>query len=328
MSIMRKLIRSHRKLFSVSITLSIISVTFTLFWNYLLANIFNSFQFAVTQKEEWMNDTILRLILIISIVFLLHILFEYIANYLAGYTCELFGHEIRMGYARYYLESDIQDLEKRKIGEEQSAMQNEMHEISLYLKENFFSLLKQFITFLITTVYLFSQSAILALTLIIPVLPLIVYCAISSKVIKNHTDSCQQSKQEINGLAVVLLELFPIIQVYDSFRVMKNAMYESLENWKRQNIRKERISARLMSLSGVLAFVPLWCLMGIGGYMVLDEKISIGLFYIFINLSGNVSTFLQNMPGIYAGFRKFGASMDRLGERLILREDEYGKICN
>ena len=55
--------------------------------------------------------------------------------------------------------------------------------------------------------------------------------------------------------------------------------------------------------------------------MVVSGEISIGLFYIFINLSGNVSGFLQNMPNIYAGFRQFGASVDRIGEKLVLKED-------
>lgn len=321
MKIIGKLIRLHKGLFITTMILSVMSVIFTLYWNSALANLLNSLQNAVAQQKQWMNNQILHLFLAMVMIVLLHTICEYIANYLAAYTCETFGHEMRMGYARFYLKSDIRKLEKLKVGEEQSAMQNEMQEISAYLKDNLFSLIKQFITFIATTVYLFYQSYILAFTLILPVLPLIVYCAVTSKVIKRYTEQCQQSKQQINGLSGTILELFPIIQIYDGYQLMKNAMAELLATWKKQNIRKERISARLMSISGVLSFVPLWCLLGVGGYMVIDGEISIGLFYIFINLSGNVSMFLQNMPNIYAGFRRFGASVERLGERLVLRED-------
>ena len=52
--------------------------------------------------------------------------------------------------------------------------------------------------------------------------------------------------------------------------------------------RKEKISARLMSLSGLLSFVPLLLLLGFGGTMTARGEISVGTFYIFINLSGNV----------------------------------------
>ena len=49
-------------------------------------------------------------------------------------------------------------------------------------------------------------------------------------------------------------------------------------------------------------------------------EISIGTFYIFINLSGQVSGFLQNMPNIYAGFRKFEASVGGLEGKLALKK--------
>ena len=34
--------------------------------------------------------------------------------------------------------------------------------------------------------------------------------------------------------------------------------------------------------------------------------------------SGNVSGFFQNMPGVYAGFRRFEASVGRLEKKLVL----------
>lgn len=80
----------------------------------------------------------------------------------------------------------------------------------------------------------------------------------------------------------------------------------------------ERVAAGLMSLSGLLSFVPLLLLLGFGGVMVVNGEISTGIFYIFINLSGNVSGFLQNMPNMYAAFRRFEASAERLGKKLVL----------
>lgn len=131
-----------------------------------------------------------------------------------------------------------------------------------------------------------------------------------------------KQQEKINGLADIILELFPIIQVYDSYRLMKSTMWENLSEWENANVRKERISARLMSLSGVLSFVPLLLLLGFGGAMAINGEISTGTFYIFINLSGNVSGFLQNMPDIYANFRRFGASVDKLEEKLVLKKYE------
>lgn len=313
MKILKQLIQLHRVLFMTAVLFTFLSVIFNLCWNKFLARLLDVLQNA----DLFYPRNELGLLLTVGIlIVLMHTLSEYLSLYLSSYTCEIFAHELRMGYAGYYLQCDIRALAKLNAGEEQSAMQNELKEISDYLSENLFSFIKQFGTFVITALFLLCQNFKLALFSIVPVIPLIFYCFFSSKVIKNYTQQCQNSRKKINGLADMILELFPIIQVYDAYRLIAGTMKENLSEWGDSSIKKEQISARLMSLSGVLSFVPLLLLLGFGGSMVINEEISMGTFYIFINLSGSVSGFLQNMPGIYAAFRRFSASVDRLEGKL------------
>lgn len=316
MKILKQLIKLHKFLFMIAILFTFLSIIFNLCWNKFLAKTLDIFGDAAFFNFENSSHMISTLFITGIVVILLHT----ISECLSSYTCEIFAHEMRMGYVRYYLQSDFQMLSKLNVGEEQSAMQNELKDVSDYLNQNLFSLMKQFGTFAVTVVFLFCQNFKLAILSIFPVIPLIIYCSFSSKVIKNYTQQCLNSKKKINGLADMILELFPIIQVYDSYRLIKSTMWENLLEWENANVRKERIYARLMSLSGVLSFVPLLLLLGFGGAMVINGEISTGTFYIFINLSGNVSGFLQNMPGIYANFRRFGASVDKLEEKLVLRK--------
>ncbi len=316
MKILKQLIKLHKFLFTLAILFTFLSIIFNLCWNKFLAETLDIFGDAAFFNFENSSCIISTLFIIGIFVILLNT----ISEYLSSYTCEFFAHEMRMGYVRYYLQSDFQMLSKLNVGEEQSAMQNELKDVSDYLNENLFSLMKQFGTFAVTVVFLFCQNIKLAILSIFPVIPLIIYCSFSSKVIKNYTQQCLNSKKKINGLADMILELFPIIQVYDSYRLIRSTMWEKLSEWENASVRKERICARLMSLSGVLSFVPLLLLLGFGGAMVINGEISTGTFYIFINLSGNVSGFLQNMPGIYANFRRFGASVDKLEEKLVLRK--------
>lgn len=320
MKILKQLIKLHKFLFMVAFLITFISIILNLCWNKFLAEIIDFFgDVAAVNFESRTRTPFAALPIGIFIVFL-HTLSEYFSTYLASYTCEIFAHEMRIGYARYYLQSDIRMLSGLNVGEEQSAMQNELKDISGYLNENLFSLLKQFGTFAVTIVFLLCQNVKLTLIYILPVVPLIIYCSFSSKAIKNYTGQCQNSMKKINGLADMILELFPIIQVYSAHKLVNDAMIEQFSECEKLNVKKERATAVLMSLSGVLSFVPLLTLLGFGGAMVLNGNISIGIFYIFINLSGNVSGFLQNMPGIYANFRRFSASVDRLEEKLVLNE--------
>ena len=320
MKILKRLIKLHTVLFGAATLFTLISIILNLCWNDFLAKMIDILGDSTFVNLGYKNSVLFTFLLNGLFIILLYTTGEFLSSYTASYTCEIFAHEMRMGYVRYYLESDIRELSTLNVGEEQSAMQNELKDISDYLNENLFSFMKQFGTFAVTVVFLLCKNFKLSVLSILPVIPLLVYCSFSGKIIKNYTEQCQDSKQKINGLANTIIALFPIIQVYGAYRLIGSAMHARLSEWENTNVLKERVSARLMSLSGVLSFVPLLMLLGFGGFMVTNGEISIGTFYIFINLSGNVSGFLQNMPNIYANFRRFDASVGRLETKLILKK--------
>jgi len=319
MKLIRRLIQLHKVLFLSALLVTFFAELMNLCWNRFLASLLDRLGSASSFKNIGEEASLLHLSLLAAFIVLMLTASEYLSSFLASYTCEYFAHEMRMGYARFYLQSDLRTLSRLNVGEEQSAMQNELSEISVYLNENLFSLTKQFISFMFTTVFLIDQSPKLAVFSILPVVPLMIYCSFSSKIIRSYAEQCQESKKQINGLSGILLDLFPIIQVYDAYHLIRAAADKRLAEWQRASIKQERTAARLMSLSGLLSFVPLLILLGIGGIMVIRGEITVGVFYIFINLSGNVSGFLQNMPNIYAGFRRFSAAVRRLENKLVLR---------
>lgn len=319
MKLLKELVRLHRFLFFTAMLLTLLSVILNLYWNSFLADTIDMLTNKLLSGARDEEALLLKPLGMAAGIILLHAGAGYLSSCLASYTCEVFAHEMRMGYSRFYLQSDIRMLSGLNVGEEQSAMQNELAEVSAYLNENLFSFARQFVSFALSAVYLLCRNSRLMLLSLFPVVPLMLYCYGSGKAIKNLTEQCQKSRKRVNGLADTLLELFPVIQVYHAGGLMETAVDEKLIQWESANVRKERVAARLMSLSGVLSFVPLLMLMGFGGTMVINGQIRIGLFYIFINLSGNVSGFLQNMPGIYAAFRRFEASVGRLEKKLVMQ---------
>lgn len=318
MNVIKRLIRRHKFLFLTAVFLTILSVFLNLCWNKFLMELLDSLGDSLAFSAA--DKTAARFFRQGISTVLLLALSEFSSFYLASLVCEIFSHDLRMGYVRFYLSSDIRTLSGLRAGEEQSAMQNELMDISNYFQENLFSFMKQFVTFIFTVLFLFSQNRKLTLLSTLPVFPLIVYCYFTGKIIKGYTEQCQRYKKQTNGLADILLELFPVIWVYDAYRLMRHTIDERIREWQDANIKKERVSARLMSLSGLLSFFPLLLLLGIGGTMAVKGEISVGTFYIFINLSGHVSGFLQNMPNIYAGFRKFEASVGNLEDKLALEK--------
>ena len=314
MGVIKRLIRQHRISYYTAVVLTFSSIFLNLVWNQFLMELLDRFADAALLSAE--NDSLAEVFLRGIWIVPLHAFNEYVSVCMASWVCEIFAHDLRMGYVKYYLRTDIRKISRMNVGEEQSAMQNELKDISDYFQQNLFSFLKQFATFAVTALFLLCQNAKLALLSTLPAIPLMVYCYFTGKVIKGCTEQYQKDKKQINGMTNILLELFPVIQVYDAYGLIRHAMDRRIGEWEIANIRKERTTARLMSLSGLLSFLPLLLLLGIGGTMTINGEISIGTFYIFINLSGHISGFLQNMPNIYAGFRRFEASVTSLGEKL------------
>ena len=319
MKLLIKLIRRHKFLFLAAALLVCLSVFLNLYWNSFLAEMIDILGTVMTFEPRDKTAALSGMFITAAIIIIFHTVSEYTGAYLASYICELFAHEMRMGYALFYLKSDVRTLSKLNAGEEQSAMQNELNELSLYLNNALFSFIKQSLSFVFTVVFLSYKNFRLTMLSVLPVIPLILYCSFSGKIIQRHTGQCLENKRQINGLTDIILEFFPIIQIYNAYRLIEDAVNKQLLTWQEHNIRKEKVSAGLMSLSGFLSFVPLLMLLGSGGFMVINGKTTIGILYIFINLSGNVSGFLQNMPNIYAGFRRFLASADRLEKKVLLQ---------
>lgn len=126
MKILKKLIWLHKFLFFAAMLFTLLSVFLNLYWNSFLADTIDRLEsiFLLDSPDE--EALLLTPLAMAAVIIFFHTAAEYLSSCLASYTCEVFAHEMRMGYSRFYLQRDIRTLSKLKVGEEQSAMQNEM----------------------------------------------------------------------------------------------------------------------------------------------------------------------------------------------------------
>ena len=112
-------------------------------------------------------------------------------------------------------------------------------------------------------------------------------------------------KQKLNAMTESLVNLFPIIRLYDAGKMIMQAFDGAVEKWQDAVILSEKKRAFLMSISALLSCIPLMLTIGIGGALIIRGKMSLGELFIFINLAGNVSGILMNMPAFIGQFRVF-----------------------
>jgi ABC-type bacteriocin/lantibiotic exporter with double-glycine peptidase domain len=280
-----------------------------LWWNTQLGEIIN-----IINSSRPLSDVMVVLTLAIMTVM---VATSYAENYISGYTCESMTHDLRMGYARYFTSLPVVESEKLNAGEQLSKLQNEIADVSGYLNSNLFQLVGDAVRFFATFIWLMFISPTLTLITNCPAFLILIYVFWSSKIIGSATERSQQAKGNMNQNTDTLLTLFPIVRLYDASRLALGGYMGAIKAWEKHTIRSEYTSAKLMSLSGVLSNLPLLFLFFTGGNMVIHGALSIGTLYVFLNLSGNVSGVLMNMPQHIASFRQFAANMKRL----------EGKIC-
>jgi ABC-type multidrug transport system fused ATPase/permease subunit len=310
MPLLAQMLRKRLALTLAAISSSGLTAAFTLWWNAQLSGIIN-----IISGGHPLPTGIV--VLALATMFGMGAT-AYFKSYISGFACESMTHDIRMGYARHFASLTLAETEGLSAGQQLSKLQNEIADVSGYLNANLFQLLDDGVRFVTTILWLFFLNPKLTLTVNLPVLIIVVYVFYSSRIIGNAIERSQQAKGPMNEYADTLLTLFPIIRLYDAAQMMLYGYCENVREWEHQTVRAERTRARLMSLSGLMSSVPLMLLFLEGGNMVISGELTVGTLYIFLNLSGNVSGVMMNMPGYIATFRQFSANMKRLAPNVLL----------
>lgn len=304
MALLAQLMKRRFSLTLLAVFASGLLVAVTLWWNAQLSEMINT----ISKGDRLPANAILLAIATMAAMCAVN----YLRTYISGYTCEMLTHDLRMDYAWHFAALPLCEMEKLNAGEQLSKLQNEIADVSTYLSGSLFQLIHDGISFVATLTWLLVLNARLTLAVNLPVLLIMVYVFYTSKIISKVTERSQQAKGRMNKYADTLLTLFPVLKLYDAAPMLLGSYSQEVAGWERQTVRMERVRARLMSLSGLLSNVPLMLLFLVGGKMVLADMLSLGTLYIFLNLSGNVSGVMMNMPGFIAAFRQFSVNISRL----------------
>ena len=310
MILLIKLLRRRFPLFLAAFVACCLSVAITLWWNTELAGIINTVSAGIPPSPE-----IIKLVMVIMIVTAAGAWFK---SYVSGFFCETVTHDLRMGYTRHFASLSLRQTESLNAGQELSKLQNEIADVSVYINGNLFQLIDDSIIFIITLVWLLAVNPALVFYVNGPCLLIVVYVFFSSKIIGKATTLSQQAKGRMNICAESLLTMFPVIKLYNAPQMMIANYDRQINDWETNTVKSEIVKARLMSLSGVLSTVPLILLLLTGGGMVINGSLSTGVLFMFLNLSGNVSGVMMNMPGYIAGFRQFSANIKLLEPKIFL----------
>ena len=181
-----------------------------------------------------------------------------------------------------------------------------------FISENLFFIFDSLIKFVGTFEWFIFLNPFLALSSNLPVFLIILYVSFSSKILKKYTIKANEENAKLNAVTESLMSLFPVIRLYQAQKLILTNYTSNLEKWEKLNISMEKKKAVLMSISAVMTCIPLLLVVLIGGNLIIKGQLTVGELYIFINLSGNVSGILMNMPSFIMQFRIFTGNLQKI----------------
>ena len=280
-----------------------------LVWNRQLAVLID----LVTSGQAVTKSIIMNLVVILAA----YILMSGATTFISGVTCTGINYSLRQNYIQKISNQNL-PTQKLNGGKEASVLLNELTAVANFISENLFFMFDSLIKFIGSFGWLIYLNPFLAITSNLPVFFIINYISFSSKILQKYTLKTNEENSKINSVTDSLMNLFPVIRLYQAQKMILKNYSSLLTEWEKLNISMEKKKALLMSISAVITNIPLLLIILIGGKLVILGKLSLGELYVFISLSGNVSGILMNMPSFIMQFRIFGANLKKLNAPVIV----------
>lgn len=251
-----------------------------------------------------------ELVLLVFLLILALAGLNYLNHMVGNYTSEKASHTLRMGYMRYLLEGP--QSATMSPDQAMSTVQGELALSTDFLSSSFFFNVSSVFTGLLVLVFFFLENVLLTLAFLIPTLFILIYVTFSGSKLAKITKVTLAAKRRMNRTAFSAIMNHPVISVFDAGNFLSEKYDQDVQAWAESFRKDDRLHAVLNSLSGLLSQLPLLCLFLAGGYMVISGKITLGTFFVFLNLQNNVTGFLMNTPTFLAHFRTFTSNLNRI----------------
>lgn len=300
----------------LTFAVDIIFLAVTLVWNKYLANLIDLVTAGNAGMDGAGNSSIHGMLVELLIILAAFIFMSGANAFISGVTTARINYELRQNYIESIARNSVSFMRSKERavsgGEMTSVLLNEFNAVSVFISENLFFIFDSFIKFLGTFGWFIFLNPFLAFSSNLPVFLIILYVSFSSKILKNYTIKANEENAKLNGVTESLMSLFPVIRLYQAQKFILTNYTNRLEAWEKLNISMEKKKALLMSISAVMTCIPLLLLILIGGNLVIKGQMTVGELYMFINLSGNVSGILMNMPSFIMQFRIFAGNLQKI----------------
>ena len=208
----------------------------------------------------------------------------------------------------------IDYLEQRHSGDMLSVMNSDLGKIKTLLNNNLIDLLGQSVRALAAFAYILSINWFLALVTVIATPLLFMLVSALSAPVSKRSEEMQGEIGKVNSIAQDGLSGAMLVKAFNLTNIMEQRFNTANQGVLKQGLKIARLRAIIEGGGFGLGILPFIIAMGLGGYLAIQDRITFGSLFAFINLLNWVVNPLGSIPGILASISEAAGAGRRVLE--------------
>ncbi len=221
---------------------------------------------------------------------------------------------IRKTIARSSSRLPLDYLEQRHSGDMLSVLNADLGKIKTLLNNNLIDLMGQTVRALAAFAYILSINWFLALVTVIATPLLFMLVSALSAPVSKRSEEMQEEIGRVNSIAQDGLSGAMLVKAFNLTGIMEQRFNTANQGVLKQGLKIARLRALIEGGGFGLSILPFIIAMGLGGYLAIQDRITFGSLFAFINLLNWVVNPLGSIPGILASISEAAGAGRRVLE--------------
>lgn len=317
-SIMRLLsyLGNYKWFIIIAIVLTLIASIGSLYGSYAVQPVLDLVEQALSgtiSNSEMMNQIIV-LVSILAVVYLIEIVFTYVASRMMLKVSEDTVHRLRTDLYKHLIRTEVRYHDSQQHGELMSRFTNDIDIIGQTLNETLRTFINNIFTMIGTVIVMFILSPTLLFVVLLMVPVMFILVRFISRKSRKASRARQKALGVLNGYIEEAIEGNSINQLFTREDKTLEEFNEFSLDFSKKSFRQQSLSIMMMPMMMNLNML-LYAITGIiGGYLAIAGSITVGTLGAFVNMTRQFGQPINRIANQYTMINSALSATERVFE--------------
>lgn len=272
------------------------------------------------------SEAFISVILFAIGIFLSTIACFFLWRFLSIQFSDRFSAKLQRAVSKRLSRATDYAMHQNHSGDLTSRMSSDMGLFQEMIEKDLMMLVGGIITAILALIYLFYHNWLLTVVVLSTLPVIVIVTMLLSAPMEKYTTQAQKSLGDINTHAKEALSGAEMIRAFHLGPFFLRRYSDSEKGWLAHSLKKGKQSMLLTVFGMTIAFFPFMVVFGFGGYLVLQQQLTVGMLFAFIQLMNYIAFPLQELPTLIGKIKAGAAGGKRLLDLLSLEEERQDGV--